>query len=56
MCRAGFVVPWMSDMCSHGHYSGIEVERLLDVSQTPDESVLFIAPDILPEQAPEYPH
>lgn len=34
---------WMSDMYNHGHYSGSEVDWLLDVSRTSDESMLFMA-------------
>lgn len=39
---------WMNDIYNHGHYPGSEVDRLLDATQTLDESVLFMAPETIP--------
>ena len=38
---------WMKNMYNHGHYSGNEVDRFWDISQTPDESVLFMVPETI---------
>ena len=37
----------MNDMYKYGHCPGDEVDRLWDVGQTPDESVLFMTPDTI---------
>ena len=38
---------WMNDMYKYGPYPGDKVDRLWDVDQTPDESVLFKAPETI---------
>ena len=46
---------WMNDTYNHSHYPGSKVDRLWDVSQTPDESVLFMAPETILIHGTAYP-